>query len=93
MLTKSLLTIAFLSALSATAQAGATISDRRYLPNEARRTTQEGVAIGPRDVNSAYAYGGRSASEFPYDRYASEHQFPVTTGGPAWRYHGGPKSN
>lgn len=40
MLTKSLLAITILAALSASAQAGSTISDKSYWPDEARQTAQ-----------------------------------------------------
>jgi hypothetical protein len=46
MLKKSLLTISFLlplAALSATAQAGSTITDKSYWPSEARRSAQSPV--------------------------------------------------
>jgi hypothetical protein len=67
-------------AISATAQAGSTISDKSYWPSEARRSAPLG--IGPQaDVNSAFAY----------DRTTSRLE-PVTTGvGSAPRYQGGPK--
>ena len=84
MLTKSLLTIAILTSLSATAQAGSTISDKNYWPSEVRRETLTGAAIPQRDPNSAFAY----------DRTISAYG-PTTSaiaGGSAWRYQGGPKS-
>ncbi|NUR44812.1 MAG: hypothetical protein HOP91_01455 [Sphingomonas sp.] len=85
MLKKSLLTISFLlplAALSATAQAGSTITDKSYWPNEARRSAQSPV----------YAQDpGRSA--IVYDRGA-----PIVVPAmgaiedrSAWRYQGGPK--
>ncbi|MFB9265610.1 hypothetical protein ACFFWD_21060 [Bradyrhizobium erythrophlei] len=85
---KSLLTLSFLVPLvvaSATAQAGLTISDKRYLPNEARGTPPAGSVASQRDPLSA----------FGYDRGASRLQ-PMAVPSPAgtrWRYHGGPKSN
>ena len=86
MLTKHLLTISLmlpLVAVSATAQAGSTITDKSYWPNEARQSTQERTGGARNDLNSAYAY----------DRVAPRLQ-PTTTydGGSAWRYQGGPKS-
>ena len=82
MIKQSLLTITVFAVLSASAQAGSTISDKSYWPNEARRTTETATAISPRNPNSAFAY----------DRPASEDRPSVITGEPAWRYHGGPKS-
>src|SRR5262245_50681124 len=81
MLKKSLLSIALLAALSVSAQAGSTISDKSYWPSEARRTTQAGATISQRDLGSAFAY----------DRPASEYRPSV--GGPARSYQGGPKSH
>ena len=85
MLKKTLLTITLLAALSATAQAGSTISDKSYWPSEARRTTQAVTVTSQSDVNSAFAY----------DRSASEYQpaTPPIGGGPEWREQGGPKSH
>jgi hypothetical protein len=85
MLKKSLLTISFLlplAALSATAQAGSTITDKNYWPNEAGRSAQSPV----------YAQDpGRSA--IVYDRGA---RIVAPTMGAiedrsASRYQGGPK--
>lgn len=87
MLKNSLLKIAFLVplvAVTATARAGSTISDKSYWPSEARRTTD--VAMGfasQRDLNSAFAS----------ERATSAHE-PTTSaiaGGSGWRYQGGPK--
>ena len=82
MLKRSLLTITLLTALSATAQAGSTISDKSYWPSEARQTTQGPTVSSPRDLNSAFAY----------DRAALAYQPSVITGGSTLRYQGGPKS-
>jgi hypothetical protein len=84
MLTKSLLTLTLLTALSASAQAGSTISDKSYWPNEARRTTQAEMGIPQRSPYSAFAY----------DRGALGYLATTTpmAGGSAWRYLGGPKS-
>jgi hypothetical protein len=88
MLTKRLLTISLLLplvAISATAHAGSTISDKSYWPGEARQSAQARTVNAERHSNSAFAY----------DRTASGFQ-PVTTpneGGSAWRYQGGPKSH
>jgi hypothetical protein len=86
MLTKRLLTISLslpLIAMSASAYAGSTISDKSYWPSEARQSAQERI-VAPGDVNSAFAY----------DRAAPRLQ-PQTTANDAaagWRYQGGPKS-
>ena len=87
MLTKHVLKISLLLplvAMSATAYAGSTISDKSYWPSEARRSVQNTTVGSQRDLNSAFAY----------DRAASPLQPATTTndGRPAWRYHGGPKS-
>jgi len=87
MLTKRLFTISLLLplvAISATAHAGSTISDRSYWPSEARQSAQNRTVTSPGDLNSAFAY----------DRAAPRLQ-PLTNpneGGSAWRYQGGPKS-
>ena len=83
MLKKSLLTITLLAALSATAHAGSTISDKSYWPSEVRQTTQAATAVQRRDVNSAFAYD-RSALDFNPSQIA---------GSSGWRYQGGPKSH
>ncbi|SFH71305.1 hypothetical protein SAMN04487925_101137 [Bradyrhizobium sp. cf659] len=81
MLTKSLLAITLLAALSASAQAGSTISDRSYWPSEARQAAQSRAAIPQRDLTSAFAY----------DRESLPLPAP-TAGASGWRYQGGPKS-
>jgi hypothetical protein len=86
MLTKHLLKISLLLplvAISATAHAGSTITDKSYWPNEARQSAQV-TGRSQSDLNSAYAY----------DRAASRLQ-PATDpseSGAVWRYQGGPKS-
>jgi len=87
MLTKHLLTISLLLplvAMSATAYAGSTISDKSYWPSEAKRSAQERI-VAPGDVNSAFAY----------DRAAPRLQPQMSTNNAAagWRYQGGPKSH
>lgn len=85
MSSKHLLTISLLlplAAISATAKAGSTISDKSHRPSEARQTAP--IGSGSRaDVNSAFAY----------DRTTSPLQ--PTTGATGvyspWRYQGGPK--
>lgn len=82
MLKRSLLAISLvlpLAALSATAHAGSTITDKSYWPNEARRTAQS--AIYAQDP-------GRSA--IVYDRRAPI-VAPAIEDQSAWRYQGGPK--
>jgi len=87
MLTKHLLKISLLLplvAISATAYAGSTISDKSYWPSEARRSTQIGTAGLQRELNAAFAY----------DRPMARLQ-PATNpneSGSAWHYQGGPKS-
>ena len=84
MLTKYLLTISLLLplvAMSATAYAGSTISDKSYWPNEARQSVQTRTFGSPSDA-------------FAYDRPGLRLQ-PATNssaGGSALRYRGGPKS-
>ena len=87
MSTKHLLTISLLLplvAISATAHAGSTITDKSYWPNEARQSAQTRTGGLQGDLNSALAY----------DQAAPRLQ-PATvtnTGGSAGRYQGGPKS-
>jgi hypothetical protein len=87
MLTKHLLKISLLlplMAISATAYAGSTITDKSYWPSEARRSAQINTVGTQRDLNAAFAY----------DRSAPRLQ-PATgpnEAGSAWRYQGGPKS-
>ena len=87
MLTKHLLTISLLLplvAMSATAHAGSTITDKSYWPSEARQSAQISTVGSQRDLNSAFAY----------DRPGTRLQ-PATSpneAGSAWRYQGGPKS-
>ncbi|MGH6712937.1 MAG: hypothetical protein ACREEK_28780 [Bradyrhizobium sp.] len=72
-----------LVAISATAHAGQTITDKSYWPNEAMQSAQATTASTQRDLNSALAY----------DRPASGLQ-PATNAngsGPVWHYQGGPK--
>ncbi len=87
MSTKHLLTLSLmlpLVAISATAHAGSTITDKSYWPNEARQSAQINTVGSQRDLNSAFAY----------DREPSRLQ-PATNPnerGSAWRYQGGTKS-
>jgi hypothetical protein len=81
MLTKGLLTISLLVplVLSASAQAGSTITDKSYWPSEARQTT--GMSQG--SAASAFAYMPSRLQPTTYPTDAST----------AWRYQGGPKSH
>ena len=71
-----------LAMASAVAYAGSTITDKRYWPNEARRTAGHGDARY--DQNGAFTTG-RRAPRFRIAPKAHED-------GHVWRYHGGPKS-
>ena len=82
MLTKSLLSLSLLVAVSASAHAGSTISDRSYWPNEARQTTQSRAFVLPQDPYSALAY----------DREVPALPAAPTIGASGSRYQGGPKS-
>jgi hypothetical protein len=85
MLTKRLFTISLLLplvAISATAHAGSTISDKSYWPSEARQNAQIRTGDPQRDLNSAFAY----------DRTASRQPATANDAGSAWHYQGGPKS-
>ena len=83
MSTKHLLTISLLLplvAISATAQAGSTITDKSYWPNEAMRSRPIGA------VSQTGPY-----SSFAYDR-VTPRMAPATAGsGSGFRYQGGPK--
>ncbi|WP_342728360.1 hypothetical protein AAFG07_17560 [Bradyrhizobium sp. B097] len=84
---KCLLAFSILAPLvvaSATAQAGLTASDRRYLPNEASETAPAGTVAAQRDPMSAFGYDQGAAALQP----ASAPEGTRTQ----WRYHGGPKS-
>jgi hypothetical protein len=88
MSTKHLRTISLLLplvAISATAHAGATITDKSYWPSEARQSAQINTAGSQRDVNAAFAS----------DRAGIRVQ-PATSPNEAesaWHYQGGPKSH
>jgi hypothetical protein len=86
MLKKHLLKISLLlplMAISATAYAGSTITDKSYWPSEARQNAQNRTVGSQSDLNSALAY----------DRAAPRLQPAAVTneGGSAGRYQGGPK--
>ncbi|MEH2608390.1 hypothetical protein [Bradyrhizobium sp. AZCC 1693] len=83
MSTKHLLTISLLLplvAISASAQAGSTITDKSYWPNEARKSSpiRAGSQAGP-------------YSAFAYDRATSSQELRTVGGGSGFRYQGGPK--
>lgn len=76
--------LAPLAVASATAQAGPTASDRRYLPNEAAETAPAATVAAQRDPMSAFGYDPGAARLQPAS-------VPDAARTP-WRYHGGPKS-
>lgn len=83
MSTKHLLTISLLlplAAISTTAQAGSTITDKSYWPNEARQSAP--IRAG----SQADPY-----SAFAYDRATSRLAPTTVGGGSGFRYQGGPK--
>jgi len=87
MSTKHLRTISLLLplvAISATAHAGSTITDKSYWPNEARQSAQINTVGSQRDVNSAFA------SDRPGLRVQPAPT--VNDSASAWHYQGGPKS-
>jgi hypothetical protein len=87
MLKKHLLKISLLLplvAISATAHAGSTITDKSYWPSEARQGAQSRTAGSPSDLNSAFAYDG-SASRVQLAPNSYDGQS-------TWHYQGGPKS-
>ena len=71
-----------LMALSTTAYAGSTITDKSYWPSEARQSTQIRTVGSQRDLNSALAY----------DPAASRLQPATNTNDGGWHYQGGPRS-
>jgi hypothetical protein len=84
--TKPLLAISLLAslvAMSATANAGATISDKRYWPNEVGPSAYDVVSTqrAPRDAFASI------------DRTASPAVAPARTEEDTWHYVGGPKSS
>ena len=88
MLKISLLTFSLLlplTAISATANAGVTISDARYWPSEARQSAQSRAVSPQGDLSSAFAYDRASSSLQPAAN--------ANDGTSAWRYQGGPKSH
>ena len=87
MSTKHLLTISLLLplvAISATAHAGSTISDRSYWPNEARRTAPL-KAESQTDVSSAFAYDRAASSSRPATNAVGSEAARPYQGGPKGR--------
>jgi hypothetical protein len=87
MSTKHLRTISLLLpmvAISATAHAGSTITDKSYWPNEARQGVQNTITGSHRDSNSAFAYDRPALRQHP--------AISPNEAGSAWHYQGGPKS-
>jgi hypothetical protein len=87
MLTKSLLTISLLLplvAITATAHAGSTITDKSYWPSEARQSAQNGTVGAQSDLNSALAYY-RPTSRLQPTANPNDDRSPG-------QYQGGPKS-
>ena len=79
MLTKHLFTISLLLplvAMSATAHAGSTITDKSYWPSEARQSAQNRTVGSQRALNSAFAY----------DRAASHLQPATNTNDGGWHW-------
>ena len=74
-----------LMAISATAYAGSTITEKSYWPSEARQSAQNRTAGSQRDLNSAFAYD-RGGTRFQPAMNPNE-------AGSAWHYRGGPKSH
>ena len=84
MLKKHLLEISLLVAMSATAHAGSTITDKSYWPNEARQSAQTRAVGSQSDLNSALAY---DRAEQPLRPVLNPNDV-----GSSPRYQGGPKS-
>jgi hypothetical protein len=84
---KSLLALSLLlplTAISATANPGATISDMHYWPSEARQSAQSRTVNSQSDLNSALAYERPTSSLQPAAN--------INDSASAWHYQGGPKS-
>jgi len=74
-----------LVAISATVQAGSTISDRSYWPSGARQSVQATTVGSQRGLNSAFAYDRPAVRVQPAPS--------PSDAGSAWHYRGGPKSH
>ncbi len=87
MLKRHLLTLSLLLplvAMSATVQAGETITSKSYWPSEARQSAQTRIVSPQGDLNSAFAYDRAGSSLQP--------AAGPNEAGSAWHYRGGPKS-
>jgi hypothetical protein len=85
--TKPVLAISLLTslvAMSATANAGATISDKRYWPSEVGPSAYNTIDTTQRAPRDAYAAIGRMATPAAAPAPAAEE---------TWHYVGGPKSS
>ena len=85
--TKHLLTISLLlplATISATAQAGSTISDKRYWPSEARQAATL-RAESRADANSAFAYDRETSSLRPATNVIGSEAARPYQGGPKGR--------
>lgn len=85
--TKHFLTISFLLplvAISATAQAGSTISDKSYWPSEAKHTAPL-RAQSQADANSAFAYDRATSSLRPAANVIGSEAARPYRGGPKGR--------
>ncbi len=94
MLTKHFLTISLLLplvAISATAHAGSTITDKSYWPNEARPSAYN-AGRSQSDLASAFAFDRRKPRSQIAPKVSSQAAATVQSGGYVWRYQGGPKS-
>lgn len=80
---KTMVLLLPLVAVSVTAYAGATISDRRYWPNEARQG-----AHGPLVPQAGWSSAFASVPAVPSYSFAP----PADANRRVWRYQGGPKS-
>jgi hypothetical protein len=88
MLTKRFLTISLLLplvAISATAHAGSTITDKSYWPSAARPAVHSEIGAAQNGPCDAFASSSMTA---PREPAATE-----VEGANTWRYHGGPKSS
>jgi hypothetical protein len=88
MRTKHLVTIFLLPpllALSGTARAGSTISDKSYWPSEARPSAQATTIDSPIDANASLAYDRAE--------YGTQPVIGPSEVRSGWRYQGGPKSH
>jgi hypothetical protein len=86
MFKKSILTISLLlplTAISAAAHAGQTITDKSYWPNEAHQRVQVGTFAAQPDLNSAFAYDSLA--------FGPSRELSTGRSAPIRSYRGGPK--